>query len=267
MIIYKYMSYHRFLKSITPDGVYLKISRPCEFNDPFDCAGRAIGCPTKELLAEIRTKHVPVLEMFSKDCIHNALSLMLSMRHTFDAAYRVFSASDALIVGSAAEMLMWSHYGDSSKGVRVAIEIDAIKAKCKRVRYKKLLPCLDLSMVKSLDPFCDDTVRKFLVECLFTKNFVWKHEKERRIVFRIDSPEIKRWTLHDVEAKVEQAMFVWTPPKTAIRQVCIGSEIDHSKQNLEGVKDMVRNLNASGYNIESKLSVRGGRYCYGECKL
>lgn len=267
MVIYKYMPYKRFLESITPEGVCLKVSRPCEFNDPFDCAGISKGVPTKELIEEIRTAHTPGLDLFSDSYICNGMSAILSARHTFDGAYRVFSASDSQIAGSEDEMLMWAHYGDSSKGVRIAIEIDSEKIKCKRVRYRNVMPCLKLDMVKSLDPFSDDIVRRFLIECLLTKNITWKYEKERRIVFRVNSPEVRRWPLHNTEAEIGQAMFMWTPPKATIRQVCIGPE---KSRSVEGAEEAIRDvckLNKCGYNIEGVIAVRGGKYGCGQCKL
>lgn len=267
MLVYKYMSYKRFLESVTQEGVYLKISRPCEFNDPFDCAGTSRGAPTKELVTEIREKHMPGLDLFADNSICKVLAVMLSSRRTFDSAYRVFSASDAKIVGTFEEMLMWAHYGDSFKGIRVAIDVDQVRAKCKRVRYEKVMPCLNLDVVKSLNPFSDNAVRKFLMQCLLTKNVAWRYEKERRIVFDVESPEVKRWTLRDSGAKVDEAMFMWTPDKTVIRQVCIGSEMSRTSEGVNNAVKLLQRLNEHGYNIEGRMAIRGGRYGCCECQL
>lgn len=97
MLVYKYMSYERFLESITPEGIYLKVSRPREFNDPFDCCGACHGKPTKEFLNEVRLDHVPVLSWFTDESMCGAMSILHSSRRVFDATYRVFSVSDVSI--------------------------------------------------------------------------------------------------------------------------------------------------------------------------
>lgn len=261
MIVYKYMSYKRFLKSITPEGVCLKVSRPREFNDPFDCCGSCCGEASKELVNEIRLRRIPGVSLFADEFIAGPMMVMLSSRRIFDRAYRVFSASDAAVVGTPAEMLMWAHYGDSSKGVRVAVDIDMEDVKCKRVMYRSIMPILDLSEVKSLNPFVDGKLRRFLIRCLLTKNDVWRYEKERRIIFRVNSLAIKKCSAWGARSKVENAKFVWMPPKVSIRQVCIGSELSRSKQKVEVVKNYLNQLNHDcGYQIEGRMSIRGAQY-------
>lgn len=273
MLVYRYMSYERFLESITPEGVYLKVSRPCEFNDPFDCCGACHGKPTKEFLDEVRAANVPWLSWFSDDSVCGVMSVMLSSRRIFDASYRVFSASDTSIKETENEMLMWSHYGDASKGIRITIDVDTTKIKCKRVQYRKNLPSLNLATVKSRDPFIDAEMRRFLIQCLLTKNIVWKYERERRIVFDVHSSAIQRLPARDEESKIEDARFAWHPEKAVIKEVCLGSESCRSEscrasKKPEEVKAYLNQLNSEhGYKIQGVISVRGGRYGYKEFPL
>lgn len=267
MLVYKYMSYNRFIESIRPEGVRLKVSRPCEFNDPFDCMGVARGEPTRELCEEILMRKLFSTANVSEQCVQPILHRQLYYRHIFDNVYRIFSASDSKIQGSCSEMLMWAHYGDNSKGVRIAIEVDTTKIKCKRVHYKNSLPCLNLSSVKSFEVGKDEVLRKFLADCLLTKNTMWKYEKERRIIFGIDNPELEMWSTCAANKDVKDATFMWMPPKSTIREVCIGSEMLRTDPSGATVKLWLEQLNEHGYSIKSMMAVRVGKYGYQECRF
>lgn len=165
-------------------------------------------------------------------------------------------------------MLMWSHYGDASRGIRITIDVDTSKIKCKRVQYRKTLPSLNLATVKSRDPFIDAEMRRFLIQCLLTKNIVWKYERERRIVFDVHSSTIQRWSARDEERKIEDARFMWRPEKAVIKEVCLGSESCRAPEKPEELKAYLNQLNSEhGYKIQGLISARGGRYGYKEFPL
>ena len=69
MLCYKYMPYKRFKESILPGGAFIKVSRPSEFNDPFDCVGVVEGELSNNVAkeycnmfcADVTTKHYGVV--------------------------------------------------------------------------------------------------------------------------------------------------------------------------------------------------------------
>ena len=157
MLCYKYMSYERFAQSFKPAGVFLKVSRPAEFNDPFDCTGRIQGYVPGRLIESYGKTFRQLLSPVEFD-----LSTKVQSRRIFDQWYRILSLSDASVNEKPEEMLMWSHYGESAKGVRVGLEIDTDKYRLGFVDYVKDIPTLELEKVNEWMPFDDPEFRRFL---------------------------------------------------------------------------------------------------------
>lgn len=269
MICYKYMSFDTFKKSIKPVGVFLKVSRPIEFNDPFDCVGRITGCPSESLIRSFNRRKVNSSTAWNGQNIQFTLSIASHSRRIFDQWYRIFSVCDAAIVGTPAEMLMWAHYGDSAKGVRVGIEVDENFQWVENIAYEDVLPTLDLQRVREWSPFEDDVLKRFLRNCLLTKHEVWNYEKEKRVIFRVDDECLKNLSAVDQSADVETAMLVWSPPKTLIKEICLGAEYLSGCKGCEEIdkrsdefSQIVVSLRKNGYVFKKLRAIRVSHYCY-----
>lgn len=269
MLCYKYMSFERFKQSIRPEGVFLKVSRPVEFNDPFDCVGRITGCPSESLIKSFNRRKVNSYADWNTQNIQFTLSIASRSRRIFDRWYRIFSVCGADIVGTPAEMLMWAHYGDSAKGVRVGIEVDENTQWVENIAYEEEMPTLDLQRVQEWSPFDDKVLKQFLRSCLLTKHEVWHYEKEKRVIFGVDDERLKTISEIDPGMDVETAMFFWSPPKALIKEVCLGSEYLSGCKGREEIgkrsdefSQFVVSLRKNGYKFRMVNARRVGHYCY-----
>lgn len=128
MLYYKYMSYQRFTESILPGGAFIKVSRPCEFNDPFDCVGGLVGDFNSKTAEEY-------CNMFYADVRPNSYCASakahflgrLGNRRFFNEWFRILSLSDASRLLPNGEALMWSHYADNARGVRLTLDFPVIQ--------------------------------------------------------------------------------------------------------------------------------------------
>lgn len=257
MLCYKYMSYERFVQSVKSSGIYLKVSRPCEFNDPYDCTGLVSGAMSQQLKDTYEQYFKQMLRPKERD-----FTTKVNGQRFFDDMYRILSLSDCAVNGTSEEMLMWSHYADFARGVRIGIEIDTSRYKVGVVEYKELLPQLDLNKVSEWEIFDDSELRRFLKECLLTKHKSWEYEQERRVVFRVDDSSLKPFTLVDADGPRYNAMMVWKPNKDVIKEVCLGAEILQKLKTYHEIDSYLINLLDSGYNFNVLRAVKRPNYGY-----
>ena len=257
MLCYKYMSYERFVQSVRSTGVYLKVSRPCEFNDPYDCTGLVSGAMSQQLKDTYNQYFKQMLSPKELD-----FTTKVNGRRLFDNMYRILSLSDFAVNGTSEEMLMWSHYADFARGVRIGIEIDTSRYKLGVVEYKELQPQLDLSKVSEWKIFDDPELRRFLKECLLTKQKSWEYEQERRVVFRVSDSSLKPFSLVDADGPRYNAMMVWKPNKDVIKEVCLGAAFLGEHQHYRKVDSHLRQLLDEGYNFTVCHAVKRRQYGY-----
>lgn len=257
MIFYKYMSYERFLQSIKPTGVYLKVSRPAEFNDPYDCTGIAVG----ELAQRLKDEYGKCFRQFLNP-VELDLCTKINSRRLFDDMYRILSLCDLKVVGSAEEMLMWSHYAEHARGVRIGIEIDENRYKLSSVKYEELLPQLDMTKITEWKIYDDPELARFLKACLLTKHKIWKYEEERRVVFRVDDACLKPFSVPDAAGAISDALMIWTPEKQVVKEVCLGAEFSRGIKSYEEVDSHLKKLLSAGYSFNVCDAVKRRQYGY-----
>lgn len=143
---------------------------PKEFNDPFDCIGTCHGDMGEVAKGQFHSKE-------------NLKDILLS-RRSFSEKIRVLSFVDADIPDNKSELLLWSHYADNGKGVRITFEFEdeggfsQVPAKARHVRYCDSIPSLDLSIYEK-----DQNIfNRFLDECVWTKGTSWAYEHEIRLI-------------------------------------------------------------------------------------
>lgn len=257
MLCYKYMSYERFAQSIRPTGVFLKVSRPAEFNDPYDCTGMVTGKMTQRL----KNRYGKTFRQFLNPAELD-LSVKVNSRRMFDGMYRILSLCDSSVHDTAEEMLMWSHYADYARGVRVGIEVDIDVCWLEAVEYEELLPQLDVTKVVNWAIYDDPELKRFLKACIFTKHKIWEYEKEQRVVFTVDNPQLKPFSVLDVSGPIVDAMMVWNPDRAIIKEVCLGSEFLRNSKSYKEVNSYFKGLKDAGYDFNVYDAVRRRQYGY-----
>ena len=180
--LYKYRSVNKCLKRIIFDQE-IYFASPTEFNDPFDCYPRITYYRDhskqhkfflNELIREQPDKAVPELDKIARLMIDSSYWADESIRDNFHKTvqnYGIFSMAQ-----KNDNLLMWSHYADSHKGV--CLEFDSrdtsnVFGEAIMVQYQKEYPKVN---VMALGNF-RDTINAFGV-----KSADWKYEKEWRII-------------------------------------------------------------------------------------
>ena len=260
MLYYKFMSYKRFVESILPGGAFIKVSRPCEFNDPFDCTGGLIG----EFNSKVAEEYC---NMFYVDALPNFYAAsakahflgQLRTRQFFNEWFRILSLSDASRLLPNEEFLMWAHYADNARGVRLTLDFSDYSKTVEPVEYVDTAPALNCSSITVMDPMKDVNLRSFLDACLVTKCNCWRYECESRVIFPINYKDLRPMSVCDAVKPIAERNFVFAMPKRMLREVAFGPGC----LNLAEAQKYVELLRDNGYaNIKSSCAREGGWYGY-----
>ena len=198
MLCYKYMPYKRFKESILPGGAFIKVSRPSEFNDPFDCVGVVEGELSNNVAKEYCSMFCSEIAMEPYAVFARAhFTASMQYRHFFDEWFRILSLSDASCILPQGEALMWAHYADNAKGVRLTIDFSKYSKRVEPITYADKVPVLNCNNVSAMNPMKDTVLRQFLDSCLTTKYRCWQYECEHRVIFPVDTTISNTLSLHD----------------------------------------------------------------------
>ena len=189
------MSYETFKKAIDGDCLCVRAARPSEFNDPFDCTGGVYGTPTLQLVASFFNARRDMQMCFegkfatgllganrdeaARKEVRTILWKMFQDRNFIGQGFRIACFSNADVIKPAEELLMWSHYGDKGRGVRICVEVDDSNIELVDVEYDPSAPCMDLADIHSIDELAP-----FIEKCIRTKQRQWLYEHEVRVIFR-----------------------------------------------------------------------------------
>lgn len=272
MRVYKYMSLENFKKTVIGGRLFLKASRPSEFNDPYEGKGVIEGEPSigfaREWLDEFSLWDI-VNESDSADreslikivCRAN-MKGQFDWFGFFDDMLRVVCFSDPKVLSqTGSDLLMWSHYADSGRGVRLEIELEDQQFPVKQVRYRDLRPRLDLGHVEHCDASRDKSFAEYLCDCVLTKPKVWHYEQERRLVlFLSQGLEQLRYVSPLEQYKpLSKRDYVLEIPGECLKEITLGPKVDHVGDAQERMK-AIRN---DGFaNVSFKRAMFGDEYAY-----
>lgn len=195
MKLYQWMSYEIFKKAIDGDCLCVRAARPSEFNDPFDCTGGVYGTPTVQLVTSFFNARRDMQRCFeakfamgflgedydeaARKEVGTILGKMFQDRNFIGQGYRISCFSKADAINPSEELLMWSHYGDKGRGVRICVDVEDPNIELLDVEYDPSAPCIDLSEIRSVDE-----LMPFIEKCIRTKQRQWGYEHEVRVIFR-----------------------------------------------------------------------------------
>ena len=192
--IYKYFPVnHNTLATFLNKKIWF--SFPQDFNDPFDCQINADKTCSKACCEQCRDAYGPQCDQFlfalSKLTLDPGINIKQVAKSTNDQLKNVgvccFSKNNNNI-------LMWSHYADSHKGICVEFEQDALfneKIKFSDVKYHESFPFLKLQYeLDNMEEDCggnftpmDRVIAVFSDVILTTKYKAWKDEEEVRAIY------------------------------------------------------------------------------------
>lgn len=249
---YRYLGSH-WMESL--QNAELKLADVNEFNDIFDGRGGCVNELRHEAIIEILASQISDNFNFNKEkALANLKKKLQIPKQVIDAATEVVRqsihdrqmAGDLKVICFAkpenrnSDALMWSHYANHWKGVRLGFsllydihkEIDFKELTTpyilEPIKYSAIRPTLDLSLLTSLvnDPIYIDFFRKAII----TKSIEWRYEAEwRLLVDRVRA--VQRFVNNKL-------MFFWKFHPLLLKTIDLGPEIDkeHESELVNFVK-------------------------------
>lgn len=272
--LYKYREWSNdhVRRMLRENEIYL--SSPGDFNDPFDCLIEPNFTATK---AQQRAKYAKFVRHYNHG---------LSRKEVRRRVSEAWSRKDSPIRGPAAEMrkrlaatrrerfgvfsmaeshsnlLMWSHYADSHKGICVGFRVDSLllqtgiyaltrpdlSIQLQKVDYEQTIPTWNI--------FTDGTEREreMIAKSLKTKSIDWDYEKEWRL-FLHAIPRRSRGQVEDRErAILENRERTMRLPDDAISEVYLGLQM--CPEHKEEIKDIIAAKGTKVKVMEARKSTR-----------
>ena len=235
------------------------MGRPIEFNDPFECACAIKGALSKSAITAFVRDHFMRDEDFPTNEVFEKTFRQVYPKHVGDPEeHRRRVNSMCLILSLVAkdgltkegDMLLWSHYADHAKGVRVTFDIptDIETYALERVQYAEKIPAYDLSSAKE---FCrgPDYVEAYR-NWICTKGLAWRYENEVRLIIHEPNTDAHRVAHNGVEC--------FNMPREWIKEVTFGSEVNSSVAG-----ECVKCFDAVGIRSIRWLKASKKKYEYG----
>lgn len=178
-VLYKHTKISEFLYDALRKSE-LWFSSPLSFNDPFDCQVDDDTQWTPEIIKEyIKSANENTGGNVNPDeIVFKEKQNPGSFAKLFTAGYRNVLANTgvACFVANPSNLLLWSHYSDSHKGVCLKYDITEdyeLFALTKKMDYLHEYPKFD---------FVKERNKEYIGKAIFTKSNVWKYEDEIRTI-------------------------------------------------------------------------------------
>ncbi len=202
MLVWRYMDLKYGVQSAMTGR--FKLSRIQDLNDAYEmrcvCVGQLKSKVQREFRKQIikHYKEAPPVDGLGRkklqldvalqeaqNCTAKYLNSVLMERKIPEARQKILCFSDATVVDSNSDLLLWGHYGDKGAGVRVLLDIPGERNDTyaiRKVRYTELRPILNISLFNSWMDL--KVMTPFFEESVFTKGLGWSYEHEVRLLAR-----------------------------------------------------------------------------------
>lgn len=184
--IYKYTSLKRLKDILKNGGLYFQ--SPLRFNDPFDC----------QLVTDLNSPLDVILEHFEKNNNENyynaVFNMKLNKQQIKDKALEISKNIDlyterfnnvirrnldnrgvSCFTKDNKNLLMWSHYADSHKGVCLKFDLT------KDIFFFSVPIKVEYSLDYPKLKYFESTMEEFFFPLIATKSKIWEYEDEVRI--------------------------------------------------------------------------------------
>ena len=200
MILYRYFASH-WMDTLR-DG-RLKVSRPQEFNDPYDCLGVCVGqypistlkqhfldhssavfATTVAAAKEFNMTIEEAADMLAKSNVRGMSANMAEMITNRDSVkdIRFILCFSGAQENDSGHSLMWSHYANKCNGVRLGFDFGGpeFEMYLNAVRYSCERATLNLSLIKDFEH--DHEYLRFTEDNFLMKSIEWAYEREYRML-------------------------------------------------------------------------------------
>ena len=200
MILYRYLASHWI---DTLRNGRLKVSRPQEFNDPYDCLGVCVGrypistvkahllnkgssvyattiATAKELSISIEDA-ADVLGRVNVRVMSDKMANVIANRNTVNGVQFILCFSGAQ-ENDSSHSLMWAHYANKCNGVRLGFDFGGpeFEMYVNAVRYSCERATLNLAFIKDFEH--DHEYFRFNEDNFLMKSIEWAYEREYRMM-------------------------------------------------------------------------------------
>jgi DUF2971 family protein len=158
------------------------------------------------------------------------------VKNEFSQENKILCVSDATAIEPYGDILMWAHYSNGHKGVKISFDTEDIgwnDLKIDQVEYSEDRVMLDPIKIHKGDPTVKDDIKRALI----VKSLGWKYEQEYRWFIPVQKCEL------DTETNIH---FVKIPAE-AIISVDIG--VKALPDIKEGITDLMRGNDLSHIEI------------------
>jgi len=270
MRLARYMSFKWGLES-AKSGAF-KVLRPLDTNDPYEMMGSCCGkfAPEVEvsLLEDMRVKwmieavsygELPGFPRLSEveQRVRNYkyfLDKILMERETQQLLHRILCFVDLDKSNDLSDQLMWGHYGNGGRGVRIWFDADKLDlpyGKVYPVSYSEKRPLMDLGKLKSHE--IDASWNDYLKKVLFTKSLAWEYEAEQRMLIshRVSSDAVyAQGDMEFVLLPQEAILRIDFGPTARIADTISAIGELRSNSSLDHVEFYVANFSENEYRYE-----------------
>ena len=191
---------------------FFKVSATSEFNDPSECRARFVASGDVPALHKfihdnydrLKVECIRRMNMFTPE---SQASLMEDIIYKWylesvirpDKVHEVEKFGNQILVMSLvkekglktdADTLMWSHYADDGKGIRITFDFPprGLFYYTKEVDYVGNVPCFDVS---SFDVWMKgESFERYIEKIVCTKGLAWAYENEARMIVPCKLPVI-----------------------------------------------------------------------------
>jgi len=263
-------------------GLY-KVSHPSEFNDPFECRGKYINY--EEPLRKYVHDNYERLK-FEKIREWNISSPEIQAGLTEAAIFLDYSETvsesiDASWIGAfddrmfvmcfvkerglkpTSDVLFWSHYADSGKGVKIAFDMPEESGDSpyyvREVNYTDKIPTFDCSQMK--DFFRGDEVTDYIDLLSYTKGKAWEYENEvRMFVSREYAENGEHNYLHKKVSSSGKEIVMVRLGHLCVRRVDFGPRVDRERASRL-ISDL-KKLKEASHIVFHEAVLKPGEYVY-----
>jgi hypothetical protein len=175
--LFKYRTLESLEKILQNNSLWF--SNPQDFNDPFDCQIVVEGNHSEKELKELikRTVHAPITDLEVAQLAKEVATIPGKCEEILNTSITNFMARNGVccFAGNESNLLMWSHYSNSHKGV--CLKFDALKDPA---FFTFLFPVNYQSEYPNYNHLGDG--HDILRSLILTKSDHWQYEQEQRIL-------------------------------------------------------------------------------------
>jgi len=221
-IIYQYMPFKG--AKLLLENMTIMAKNPSEFNDPYDCDLELLNFNSatrerfKNSIENINSKHKSD-NLHSKIDYENLSSEKITEMYKTNAFPKFLtSVGVSCFSESGDNLLMWSHYTRSHKGVCIGFDLEKLYFSLREKKQNELaLVKVNYSKeFKTVDYFKDYDLA--IYHWVKTKSKIWSYEKEVRILFTNLIFDKEKKNLIDFD-------------KNAISKIYLGSKMERDDEN------------------------------------